>query len=213
MAQLLDSVEYYLVLEEGGIQQQAAQQSEPGTSGGEAADASPLQAAVAGALAAPEFLVERKAKKGGGWRGTRGNKKKPSAPADLRWALQELQAVPASRALAAGVPAEVLAPAGPGPDGTPPPRKHVLRLRTACANGNPVLTPAMAVDMINRAAPALAAPGSSGKEEDGGGAAAGAYALAHIHRAEIRLRPMPVPQPDHLKLRSLCRCAQTGCMK
>ncbi|KAL4447381.1 hypothetical protein ABPG77_007414 [Micractinium sp. CCAP 211/92] len=208
MAQLLDSVEYYLVLDEGGIQQQAAQQSEPGTSGGEAADASPLQAAVAAALAAPEFLVERKAKKGGGWRGTRGNKKKPSAPADLRWALQELQAVPASRALVAGVPAEVLAPAGPGPDGAPPPRKHVLRLRTACANGNPVLTPAMAVDMINRATavPPPAAPGSSsGGEEDGGGAAAGAYALAHIHRAEIRLRPMPVPQPDHLKLRSLCR--------
>lgn len=211
MAQLLDSVEYYLVLEEGGSQQQAGLQGEQ-EPGDEGADAAHLQAAVAAALAAPEFVVERKAKKGGGWRGR--GKKKAAAPADLRWALQELQAVPAGRALAAGVPAEVLAPAGPGPDGALAPRKRVLRLRTACANGNPVLTPAMALEMINRAAVATAAPGSSSGSEAGSGSseaegddapAAGAYALAHIHRADIRLRPMPVPQPDHLKLRSLCR--------
>lgn len=214
MAQLLDSVQYFLVLEEGGSQaqqaQQAQQQGEHAASG--SGGSSDLQAAVAASLAAPDFLVERQAKKGGG-RGGRG-KKKAAAPVDLRWALQELETVPASKALAAGVAAEVLAPAGAAPDGTPPPRKHVLRLRTACANGNPVLTPAMALDMINRAAAVPAAPGSSSDDAssvgsvaagDAAAAPAGAYALAHIHRADIRLRPMSVPQPDHLKLRSLCR--------
>ena len=167
-----------------------------------------MQAAVAGALAAPEFLVQRS---GGKKRG----KKAAPTQVDLKWALQEMQACTPAAAAAAGVPQEVLPPPGSS--------RAVVRLRTACANGNPVLTPAMAIDMLNAAA--AAAAGTSGSstpaaavgaaaaaaEGDSDGSSSGAnnsasrYALAHLHRSEIRLRPMTVPQPDWVKLRSLCR--------
>ena len=198
--------EYYLVLED---QQSGAPSGSSSSSG--SSPLARLQAAVAGALAAPEFLVQRS---GGKKRGRRA----PPTQVDLKWALQEMQACTPAAAAAAGVPLEVL----PAPGSS----KAVVRVRTACANGNPVLTPAMAVDMLNAAA-AVASGSSNGSHsaaaaaepaeesaaaaQDGsdgsGGAAAssGRYALAHLHRSEIKLRPMTVPQPDWVKLRSLCR--------
>ncbi len=206
--------EYYLVLED---QQSDAPSSSSDASSGDASSSSSssgsplarLQAAVAGALAAPEFLVQRS---GGKKRGRRA----PPTQVDLKWALQEMQACTPAAAAAAGVPLEVL----PAPGSS----KAVVRVRTACANGNPVLTPAMAVDMLNIAAVASGSSGSSsvaaaaepaeesaaaaqdGSDGSGGAAASsGRYALAHLHRSEIKLRPMTVPQPDWVKLRSLCR--------
>ena len=168
--------------------------------------------------------------------GKRGRRKKTNS-VDLQWALQEMEAVGSAAAEAVGVPPEVLpweaeeAASGAGAG------RVVVRMRTACADGNPVLTPAMAADMLNAAVAAAAAAGakggssssssagatSSGDESDIAGAAAaedaevqeeeeeqagsGAYALTHIHRSDVRLRPMAVPQPDYLKLRSLLRWA------
>lgn len=177
---------------------------------------------MAAALDAQEFVVERKGGTKAGRRGSSkyGRKKKAPKAVDLRWALQDLQACSAAAASQAGVPAEVL-PVGQG-------APVVLRLRTAFSDGNPVLTPAMAVTMVNAAAasvlPQGSAPssssgsssGSEGEEvEEGAGAeeggtaggsgVGGRYALAHIHRSDLRLRPMTVPQPDFQKLRSLLR--------
>ncbi|PSC72413.1 Radical SAM domain [Micractinium conductrix] len=236
MAQLLDSVEYYLVVEETEAQQaqqaqqhaaaEAAQQQQPtapggsGGSGGGAtlAGVAGLRGAVAGAVAAEEFVVHKAAKKGRN-RGGRWSKKKASST-DLRWAVESMEAVGAAAAVAAGVPAEVLGGAGGG-------APLVVRVRSACANGNPVLGPAAVLAMLNAAAAAgdggqengasdAPANGGSVGEADGeaggeagggeaGSSSSGRYALAHIHRSDIRLRPMPVPQPDMLKLRSLCR--------
>ena len=237
MSQQMDSVEYYLVLEE---QQQEQEQlaGAPAASSGSSSlsglsSLAALAAAVAGAAAAPEFLVKRKS-------GKRGRRKKTNT-VDLQWALQEMEAVDSAAAEAVGVPAEVLpweaeaATSGTGAG------RVVVRMRTACAEGNPVLTPAMAVDMLNAAVAAAAtgtkrSRGSSSSSStsgasslaDGSAAAAagaaaegaaeeaeegdeeagsGTYALTHIHRSDLRLRPMTVPQPDHLKLRSLLRWA------
>jgi hypothetical protein len=133
---------------------------------------------------------------------------------DLKWALLELEGCTAARAAAAGVPLEVL-PADGSADG-----RALVRVRTACANGNPVLSPAMVLELLNSGAAAAQAHvslGSSSSSSSGGanegiagegsvaGSADAAFALAHIHRSDIRLRPMAVPQPDWLKLRSLCR--------
>ena len=237
MSQQMDSVEYYLVLEE---QQQEQEQlaGAPAASSGSSSlsglsSLAALAAAVAGAAAAPEFLVKRKS-------GKRGRRKKTNT-VDLQWALQEMEAVDSAAAEAVGVPAEVLpweaeaATSGTGAG------RVVVRMRTACADGNPVLTPAMAVDMLNAAVAAAAAGSTSSSSGhgsssssvtisggDGGSAVSaeaateaavddaeegdeeagsGAYALTHIHRSDLRLRPMAVPQPDYLKLRSLLRWA------
>lgn len=216
MAQQLGSVEYHLVLDEVA---QCAQQAQPEGSSGGGSDSSGsggagavsrLRAAVAAAAAMPEFLVTRQRKHKG---------RVKTSQEDLKWALMELEACGNGAAAAAGVPAEVLPPPGAA-DGAG--GKVVLRIRTACANGNPVLTPAMALDWLNTAAASLEAPAaaaaaassSAAPEGDGAGGepssssgSGGAYALAHIHRSDIHLRPMAVPQPDWLKLRSLCRWA------
>lgn len=229
MAQLLDSVEYYLVLEEAEVADEVAQPAAVvatngnanggGSSGGSASGGTAqgrLQAAVAAVLAAPEFLVQRQSsRKKGKW----GKKKTVVTSTDLRWALQEMEACagPAA-ATAAGVPAEVL----PSASGS---GKVVVRVRTACANGNPVLTPALAISMLNRAAAAAGSSSSSeavgsadvavedgneasssGDSSNSSGGNSGLYSLAHIHRSDLRLHPMAVPQPDFLKLRSLLRC-------
>lgn len=201
MAQQLDSVEYYLVLDctaDGTAGAATGSGNGSGSGGGSEGVVARLQAAVAGATAAPEFLVQRQTKKRG---------KVKFSQVDLKWALLELQACTRAAAPAAGVPPEVLAGDG----------KAVVRLRSACANGNPVLSPAMAAGMLNAAAAAAggaeqAAPGGStaaeGGDEGGDGSAEApvrAYELAHIHRSDIALRPMAVPQPDFLKLRSLLR--------
>ena len=196
MAQQLDSVEYHLVVQQAQQAQQAQQEADnsAASSGGADAGTAALAAAVARALAAPSFEVERRSKARGRVKVSR---------VDLRWALQEMEAVPRSAAAAAGVPAEVL-----------PPGSAVVRLRTACAKGNPVLTPAMVLDMLNGTSSSSSVGGSSGAAEldssaglEGAGhsGSGGAWALSHIHRSDLRLRPMSVPQPDALKLRSLCR--------
>ena len=207
MAQLLDSVEYYLVVERQQQDEQQAGQQEPGeeqqlsssatSASGEGGMLRSLAAAVAGAIAAPAFVVERRTK-------NRGRVK--VSQVDLKWALQEMEAVSTSGAAAGGVPLEVL-PAAGGQD-----NKAVVRLRTACANGNPVLTPAMALDMLNGGPGSSSSSSSSSTEDDSssngaasGESGCGAWALAHIHRSDLRLRPMSVPQPYWLKLRSLLR--------
>lgn len=233
MAQQLRSVEYWLVLEDAraaaapapGLHASGSGGSSAGSEagGGSEAAVQRTREAVAAALAAPDFVVVRSSS---GRKKGRGRGKKPSA-ADLRPALLELEATTPAAAAAAGVPEEVL-PAVAGAGG-----RVVVRVRTACANGNPVLTPAHVAEMLNRQMADTAAAdgsnsgavadeaassssseaeadGAAGEEEagdgGGGGGCSGPYRLAHIHRSEIELRPMSVPQPDYLKLRSLCRC-------
>ncbi|KAI3428063.1 hypothetical protein D9Q98_006447 [Chlorella vulgaris] len=214
MSQLMESVEYYLVLERVVAEQGSEEGKQEGREqGGEQAQRFSLAAAVSAALAAPEFVVERRSKH-------RGRTK--VSHVDLKWGLQELEACSSSAAAAAGVPLEVLGEAA-GSGG-----KCVVRVRTACGNGNPVLTPAMVVSMMD-AAVADAAGGGSGSSgsssssssrgddvvgspaeslaEGGGSSAAGgaAFVLTHIHRSDLRLKLPSVPQPDYLKLRSILR--------
>jgi hypothetical protein len=214
MSQLMESVEYYLVLERVVAEQGSEEGKQEGREqGGEQAQCFSLAAAVSAALAAPEFVVERRSKH-------RGRTK--VSHVDLKWGLQELEACSSGAAAAAGVPLEVLGEAA-GSGG-----KSVVRVRTACGNGNPVLTPAMVVSMLDAAVAAAAAGGSSSSgssssssssgddvvgspaessAEGGGSSAAGGvtFVLTHIHRSDLRLKLPSVPQPDYLKLRSILR--------
>lgn len=220
MAQLLEAVEYYLVLEEEGAAAAAVDSTAQVSASGadsRAASTRRLGAAVAAALALPAYVVRRQAKKG----------KKKVMESDLRPALLELEActrVPQ-------VLADVNAPLGP--------RSAVLHFRTACQFGNPILSPAALLAMLNSmAAPsspssseaarssngasgggrsngvsssggseasssAAGGDGAGGSEQ--GGASVGAWALAHVHRSDICLRPPARPQPDLQRVRSLLR--------
>lgn len=167
MSQLLESVEYYvgvLAVSSAGETESIGEEesSAKGTEG--AIDVAMLQRAVASILDAPELPVERANKK---------NKKTRVTLMDMRPALMELEVchvAPGSMAATLPLPANAT----------------VLRFRTGCANGNPILTPGVLLSLLGKAA---------GEE----------YAVAHLHRSDIRLKEASVPRPDWLKLRSLVR--------
>lgn len=169
MAALLESVEYWLLL----------QRADSG-SGVHAA----IEAAVAAALSLPEYVVSKPPKKG----------KKRGSSVDLRPALLELAACRSPPPALAGV-------AEPGLGSA------LLRFRTACALGNPLLSPAAVLGMLNAVGGVggeAPAPGGSGSDGDGDGSV-GPWALAHVHRSAIVLRAPSRPRPDAQKLRSLVR--------
>lgn len=120
-----------------------------------------------------ELLVERSSGKKG-----KNNKKKASTMVDVRHALLELK-VCEKDSLSSDV-ASVL---------PIPPGSNVLKFRTACENGNPVLSPSTIVGFVFDTA---------SKEES-------EKMIFHVHRSDIELRPSTIPKPDYLKLRSLIR--------
>ena len=172
MGQQLESVEYFLVVEEAGTAAAAAVQQAAVQQGGQQgiwSGGSGLAGAVAATLADPRFLVSRREGGGGGGNRKRGKgkgrgrsggggggqkKSGGSVEEDLKWALLDLEVCGADEALRSGVPLEVMA-ASPTQqqqqqqqqqqDGGEEEagRRAVLRFRTACAQGNPVMSPAM----------------------------------------------------------------------
>lgn len=216
MAALLDSVEYSLLLDWQPQQQQQEQEQRqahkepqdgagavssriasringgsthcsPGTS----TSTSELAKAVAAVLALPEYVVVRQNKKS----------KKKVVESDLRPSLVEL-------ATCTSLPPALAGIAAPG--------SAALRFRTACAFGNPLVTPAVLLGMLNSVGTISSSSGNGSattSRRDGNGQAtgedtssgAGPWSLRHIHRSDMTLRPPAAPKVDQQRLRSLLR--------